>query len=166
MRSKNCKLSSPWEEVHHALEAFFEKDDTVVVDAEISANYTLGISCYSEKKYNALKKVLRQEYKFGNVVLRIFLYLLSDKRTNTTTFSTKDPAKNIEAALSGNELFDHIESRIIMGSKLSYCLFKKEVVQFYNDDLTDLNGLESTLAENIAEIIFDVDDVYFCTDPE
>lgn len=43
-------------------------------------------------------------------------------------------------------------------------LFKKEVVQYFTDNLGDYNGYRSTLYENIARDIFgDIVGVFFCT---
>ena len=167
MTKRNLKLSPPWEEIHSMLQAFFASDSDIAVDAEISDAYVLGIACYNEKKFNALNEVLRKRYEFGGVTLEIDVYLPTDiKRGDEPSDVSYDNAKNIKAALEGNELFDKIVMRNIMSSKVSFCLFKKEVVQFYNDDLTDLYGYASMLAEDIARIIFNTEDINFCTDVE
>ena len=49
---------------------------------------------------------------------------------------------------------------------MSFAVFAKEVVQYYNDDLTDINGLKSTLYEDIARDVFDIDGINYCTSKE
>lgn len=162
MNKRNMKLSPPWEEIHSMLQTFFESDSEVAVDREISEDCTLGVVCYSAAKFNALDVLLRKQYEFGNVTFRIDVCMPADSAAVAS--GDDDPAKLMKTALEGNQLFDKIVIRNIMMSKICYCVFKKEVIQFYNDDLTDLYGYESTLAENIARIIFDVEDINFCTE--
>ena len=50
---------------------------------------------------------------------------------------------------------------------MTYVVFKKEVVQYFNDSLGDIHGVCSTLMQDIAKDIFeDTEGVYFCTDTE
>ena len=49
-------------------------------------------------------------------------------------------------------------------------VFEKAVIQFFNDDITDINGVESTLYQNVAKEIFEDDvktgSIFFCTDTD
>jgi hypothetical protein len=48
---------------------------------------------------------------------------------------------------------------------ITYVIFKKEVVQYYDDNLGDAHGNRTTLYEQIANQIFeDREGIYFCTD--
>jgi hypothetical protein len=48
---------------------------------------------------------------------------------------------------------------------MSYIVFKPEIVQFFNDDLTDINGLASMLYNQIAYDIFRPElNVSYCID--
>ena len=51
-----------------------------------------------------------------------------------------------------------------MTNPLTYVVLKKEVVQFFNDNLNDIHGLETTLYQTIAKDVFDGTGVFFCTD--
>jgi hypothetical protein len=43
-------------------------------------------------------------------------------------------------------------------------VFEKKVVQFFNDQLDDINGNKSTLYQDIAKDVFEKHEgVYFCT---
>ena len=47
----------------------------------------------------------------------------------------------------------------------NFVVFVPEVVQFYNDDLGDINGLCSTLYQDLAKDLFGEEaGIYFCTD--
>lgn len=78
----------------------------------------------------------------------------------------EDSIEMIKAALDGNGAvaqFYPIEGIFI--NKLLYVAFQKEVVQFFNDDISDIRGMCSTLYANIANEIFGrLNGVLFCTD--
>lgn len=68
----------------------------------------------------------------------------------------------------GNPIVDNIETRTDQtGTDWNYVMFKPEVVQFFDDDLTDFNGLWSGLAEDIARDVFAENGrgICFCTAP-
>ena len=47
---------------------------------------------------------------------------------------------------------------------MTYVVFVKEVVQYFNDDLGDANGVCSTLYQDIAKRLFtSTEGVFFCT---
>lgn len=50
---------------------------------------------------------------------------------------------------------------------LTYVVFEAKVVQFFNDDIGDINGIKSTLYEDIAEEVFEKKEgIYFCTNKD
>ena len=52
----------------------------------------------------------------------------------------------------------------IMTNPITYVIFKKEVVQYYNDSLADAHGMCSTLYQDIASRILDAGEgIFFCT---
>lgn len=40
---------------------------------------------------------------------------------------------------------------------LNYCVFKKEIIQFWNDDLSDINGVCSMITSELAREILVLD---------
>jgi hypothetical protein len=50
-----------------------------------------------------------------------------------------------------------------MFGEVEYCIFKREVLQFWNDDIGDFWGYTSLLAEDIARDILHVQ-IGFCTE--
>ena len=48
---------------------------------------------------------------------------------------------------------------------LTYVVFTNKVVQFFNDNLNDIYGNVTTLYQEIASDVFDIESgVFFCTD--
>lgn len=55
----------------------------------------------------------------------------------------------------------------IFSNPITYIVFKNKVVQFWNDDLSDIYGNRSTLYQDIAKEIFgESSGIFFCTDKE
>jgi hypothetical protein len=69
-------------------------------------------------------------------------------------------------ALKGNKAMAGFQPVESAGFKAMYVLFAREVVSYFNDNLADLNGLTSTLYQNLAEEVFpNHGGVFFCTEP-
>ena len=49
---------------------------------------------------------------------------------------------------------------------MNYCIFKKEVIQFWNDNLSDYRGNYNGLASDIAKEILKANIVQFCISAE
>lgn len=151
------KVSPPWIEYYRKVEALFKNDAAVRVHYD-DHQKTLRLFVIGEEKERALKKLLPTEKDFGGVVLKIEVY-------QTYTF-TEDTVELFRKAFEGNKAFVEVV-KVDLLSPVNYVVFKKEVVQFYNDNLGDVNGNKTTLYEDIARDVFgSVADVYFCTDKE
>ena len=63
-------------------------------------------------------------------------------------------------------MFSYVEEVTgIFSNPITYVVFVNEVVQYYNDNLSDIHGLRSTLYQEIAKDIFETRlGVYYCTD--
>ena len=49
--------------------------------------------------------------------------------------------------------------------EINYVIFANEVVQYYNDDMRDFNGVRSTLYQYIADELFKTrPDTHYCTE--
>lgn len=72
----------------------------------------------------------------------------------------------IRTAFKGNPVCSQIKSMTdFTGNEINYVAFKSEVAQFFNDDISDLNGNKSMLYKDIAEDVFkEHEGIFFCTD--
>lgn len=190
---KNVQLSSPWESVHHMLEAFFKEDPEITVSKIDYSRMLLTIYVANVDKYLALKKILKTSYVYPKVTLEIDLVCNVDatqikyntpgaKKSSTYNFDDEDsisliidgydsldaddePIYILQTALTGNDIFDKIEIVEMDDVYFYFCIFKKKVIQYFNDVLSDPNGNESTLAQNIAPQIFDIKSpIMYCTE--
>lgn len=150
-------LSSPWVNLYREFEALFAGDPEITVIFDENA-YEIKLYVDNVEKAEALTQLLLPERVYGNVTAKIEVIP-----------ENPGPLSSVELfhkAFKGNRAFQYIASvPDLMSNPISYVVFKNEVVQYYNDDLGDINGNCSTLYQNIAKDVFgDHDGIFFCTD--
>lgn len=150
------KMVSPWIEYYRKVEALFEKDPNVKVVFDDEAK-TLKLFVKGDAKYEALTALLPQEKVFGNVTVKTVVIPSNEGVTKIDLFRD---------AFSGNDAVNNIVDLTgVFTNPLSYIIFEKEVVQYWNDDLSDAHGICSTLYQDLAKDIFgSTEGVFFCTD--
>lgn len=154
----NVKLSSPWVNFYREVKALFKDDPAIKIEFN-EENNIIKLFVDGEEKADALMRLLPTERTFGNVTVRIEVI----------------PANNIEVskvelfqkAFEGNPAFSYAKvvepAPFVFGA--SYIVFKNKVVQYFNDDLSDVNGLCSTLYQDIASDVFgNFGGVYYSTE--
>ena len=147
--------------IYRQINAMFAKDpDIRVVFDEENAKISLFVAdC---EKAAALDKILIGEYTFGNVKLSINVVPPNGFAPKAKT----SPADLFSVALAKNRALSYIRAiEGVFSNDITYIVFANEVVQYFSDDLSDINGLCSTLYQDIAKSIFkEIHGVYFCTD--
>jgi len=149
------KLSSPWILYYKAIEALFAKDQAVktVYDDE---NKTIKLYIDGDRKAEALAQLLPKEKNFGGVTVKIEVIPANEMKTQADLF---------KAAFEGNEAFAYIkEDADPLSNKKCHLVFKKDVVQYWADNLSDIHGNISTLYEDLARTVFEDSGVFFCTE--
>lgn len=157
--TNKLKLAPPWNTYFSQIKALFDRDPEIHITEKNDAgsNPEIVLRIDSQQKYEALSKLLPETKTFGNVVANITLIPANDE-TGT------DMGSVFADAFKDNPVLKDVVSLEAFGSKLSYVVFQKEVVQFYNDEMQDPNGLKSTLYQDIAKEIFESrEGIFFCT---
>lgn len=151
---KSLKLSPPWVTFAKKVEALFGHDPEVkIVFDEDSLELKLFVD--NPVKADAIGKILPVSKTFGNVTVK------------TTVIPSNEQSADalFRAAFHGNPAVDcveHVEGPVT--GEINYVVFHKEVVQFFNDDTSDINGNCSTLYADIAKEVLEADKtVRFCT---
>ena len=156
----NVGLSSPWVIYYREIEALFGQDPEIKIEFD---NDTVELKLFidNNEKVEALEQLLPNTVAFGNVELKIYIIPANVK-------TARDYKALYTAAFRGNPAFKKcVNGGNPITSSSVYVVFKKEVVQFFDDDLTDINGNRSTLYQDIAKEIFREEaGVNFCTDTE
>ena len=150
------KLSSPWVEFYREIEALFAQDDEVKVVYDEEKN---EVKLYVEnaRKADALTQLLPAEKTFGNVMLKITVIPANDLEVSK--------ADLIAEAFDGNPALSYVQHVDAVIGAFDYAVFQNKVVQFFDDNLSDINGNKSTLYQDIAKDVFGTDaGVFFCTE--
>lgn len=166
----NLKIQSPWQSFQKKVNALFERDSDVKVGDLIEdsepGQYILPIEVRPHTKYEALSRLMPGYVYFGNIKVCIQLY-----DTENGVNSADATAELFRMAFEGNPIFrDVVTTKDLTGTAHTFVLFEPVVLQFFNDNLADLNGNWSGLAMDIArdELFFDSAEtgVHFCTAPK
>lgn len=160
------KISPPWITYINKMQALFDGDPQIACNINWSGtNPSIILATNCGDKAAALLQLLPYEKKFGNVTLAIGI----DGPVSNRAFKTTKEL--FETAFDGNPAFAYCVAPTEEGYwfvDFTYVVFKKEVVQFFNDNLDDAHGVLSTLYQDIAaEIFSDVklkSNVAYCTD--
>lgn len=150
------KKSSPWVEFYREIEALFAQDDEVkiVYDEE---NNEVKLYVENARKADALTQLLPAEKIFGNVTMKVTVIPANNAKVSK--------ADLIAEAFDGNPALSYVQHVDAVIGAFDYAVFQNKVVQFFDDNLSDINGNKSTLYENIAKDVFGSDaGVFFCTE--
>ena len=152
------KLSAPWEIYYKELNELFkcDKEIHIVYDRE---NQVIDMYVENQAKADALTELIPAELQFGSVSLEVVI-IPANKCNNR-----RSAGDIFTDAFWDNPVVTKIVTIDIMTNPITYVIFKKKVVQYYNDNLGDANGVCSTLYQDIANrVLNDIDGVYYCTD--
>ena len=154
---ENIKMVSPWIGYYKEIESLFQEDSTVKVKYDDSKN-TIKLYVEDEEKADALAQLLPNRKVFGNITINIDVIPANKVETPKIDLFRK--------AFEGNGAVAYIETvDNVSSNAFHFVVFQPEIVQYYNDDLSDINGLRSTLYQDIAkEILGEREGIYFCTD--
>ncbi len=159
------KLAAPWTTYYRQIQAMFKHDKEIrVVYDENEVVIKLFVD--NETKAEALTRLLPETVTFGNVSLKISVIPANANNGEKKQVEFNDSIDLIQAALDGNgAVAQFYPIEYIFSNRMIYVAFQKEVVQFFNDDLSDVRGMCSTLYANIANELFGrLNGVFFCTD--
>ena len=163
------KLSPPWIEYYEEVQALFKMDpDVHVILDDEAEEKQLKIYVESPRKAAALGKLFPTEKEFGGVKLAISVIPANDfVETQAKNLADRmGVEETFISAFGGNPVFSYTRTVDgVFGFTATFVIFQKRVIQFFDDNISDINGMKSTLAENIARDIFNVPTgVFFCTD--
>lgn len=153
---EKLRLSPPWITFVHEVEALFAQDEEVKVkyDDEFC---TLKLYVDNTDKAEALSQILPEKKEFGNITVTIEVVPANLKEAPID--------KLFEKAFSGNLALSYTTAFDSPFGKVSYVVFEKKVIQFFNDQMDDINGNKSMLYEDAARDVFGTElGIFYCTD--
>ena len=154
------KKSAPWVRYVALLKMLFENDPDVRIVYRDETPYIVDINVTGEEKFEAATKLIGETKTFGNVVLTIRYHLSNPVKEEK---SKKELFKDL---FEGNPILTNVVTVELpnTSNNITYFIFKDEVVQYWDDDLSNPHGMVSTLWEQIAQEVFeDTEGVVFTT---
>ena len=155
----NLKLAAPWTIYYEEIKALFGSDPDIQISID-DEEKMVKLYVDGEEKAEALSKLLPAEKTYGNITVRTEVV--------PSNLQGEEKVFLFQAALAGNPVFAFTKTNEgVFTIPLSYVVFKNRVVQFFADNMQDVNGNISTLYETIAKDVFgETDGLCFCTDTE
>lgn len=154
------KKSSPWVAFYREVDALFKHDDDVFVVFD-EENYELCIYVNGESKASAIDFMMPKAKVFGNITVSV--KVIPANEYDIDKFKDMDLAEIAHSAFDGNDAVEDIVSFEMPFISLVYVVFEKSVVQYFDDNIGDINGNCSTLYETIAKNVFNDVGLRFCT---
>ncbi len=142
-------MSAPWTIYCRKLEELLCQDPDISLyydaDEPVAKLYVDSLD-----KATILDNLLPSEKTFGNVTLKIYIYPPNVEEYNRSYM--------FKRLFEGNPVYEGMQSSTLPdGSEVNYILFKKEVAQFFGDNIQNPYGVISTLYESIAKDVFEGD---------
>ena len=158
MEKMQMKLSPPWITFVSEIKAMFGEDPEIKITYD-EDTYTLKLYVDNTDKAEALAKLIPDKKEYGNVVVKVEI-IPAD--------SSEDTGEQLfKKAFAGNPVMKDVVSFESPFGVVTYAVFEKKVVQFYNDQMDDINGNRSTLFQEIAKNVFGTDhEVFYCTEAD
>lgn len=151
------KKSAPWITFYREIAELFKYDDEIKVVYYEDDN-RIKIYVENDEKAAALEQVLPVKKVFGNEVL--YIEVVAANKTDLSRMPVGDLWYTIA---DGNAAIDYVQSFDGV-FKMTYVVFAKKVVQYFDDNLGDVHGNCSTLYQEIAKDVFEPQEgVFFCT---
>lgn len=154
------KKSAPWVTYYREVNELFKKDKDVFVVFD-EENVELKIYVKDQIKASAIQYLMPTEKEFGNVVLKIDVIPANGKELREVSTSNIVTIA-CDAFRDNDAVYMVTDVRAVFD--LVYVIFRKEVVQFFDDNIGDINGNCSTLYEVIARDVFKDIGIKYCTD--
>ena len=153
---KEFKQSPPWVVFYRKIDALFGQDPDIDIFWNADAK-VLRLIVDDGDKAEALVKLLPMEKDFGGQKLVIEVIPAN------TALSSR--ASLFRDAFRGNPVFSRVETvQGVYANTLDYVEFRPEIVQYWSDNMGDLNGITTTLYEDIARDVFDVPGCFYNTE--
>ncbi|WP_442598588.1 hypothetical protein [Neobacillus sp. D3-1R] len=139
------RLSPPWYTLWNEIKNTIGKDPSIHIEnLDVSQNpYQINIVVDDDKKGSALTTIIADTHQMGNI--SVLVQVINNQGVSyqgKTVHSPIELSDIVTAGLSGNPLFvKSIVQRVSPDPNAPtnvFPVFTKSVVQFFNDDLTDL----------------------------
>jgi hypothetical protein len=154
------QLSPPWVTYQNELKYSIGQDPSVIVGPLIPAfgNYIIPVTVIGDEKAIALATLLKNPVEFWNVCVNVVVINGNQEIVNPLPcpLCPLVVADLVQSALCGNPYFIEVVVKQQMpgDSNAVYPVFNPEVIQFFNDDISNLcNNFTAVAASVFADVM-------------
>jgi len=168
--STNLKLSAPWVTYFKMVCNLLSGDPEIRMPKTITegedGKCSFWIESTNATKIIALSKILKNEIQMGNITITISFRCINDDFG--VDLQGDVTGADYTNAFTGNPLFSKVVTEIFPGdAKVYYAVFKREIISFFNDDMTDYHAnAHFIVADLVKQVINESTTVNVCTEYE
>lgn len=159
---EKLKLAAPWTTLYREIDNLFYHDSEIKTFFDEN-NATIKIFVANSVKANALINILPLRKTYGNVEVKIEVVPPNNSVMNVR-LGYSHYEYDFQTAFKNNPAFKCVVTISEgLANAMTFVQFAPDVVQFYNDNISDPHGLTSTLYEYIADDVFELPGVFYST---
>ncbi|PEI86307.1 hypothetical protein [Bacillus toyonensis] len=149
------QLSPPWITYFNELRNSIGADPTVTVGPliPVGGNYIILVHALSNEKARALATLLKSSIQFGNVSVTVIVTNNENEIVNPfpCPLDAFEIAHLFQVALENNPYFEQVvvQPQFPGGVNVVFPVFKVEVIQFFNEDISNLCQTFTGVAANV-----------------
>ncbi|MCR2807353.1 hypothetical protein [Paenibacillus soyae] len=150
-RDGRAGLSPPAATYYNEIRSAIGRDNMVQVGPLVETpggDFVVTLTVRGEIKAQALATLLVRRRMFGDARLTVRVRTAGGQLVTpiTRTLTPQQIAELYRKAFATNERFSFVRVRRIFGTTFVYPVFRAQVVQFFNDDLSDYYGNYNSVA--------------------
>jgi len=159
------QLSPPWVTYFKMIYNLLEKDEEITMPEQIEevepGVYSFYIESSNSCKIISLSKILKNVIQMGNITVKIE-FRCTNAALITATSDDITP-QDYKDAFENNPYFVEVVSIKSPVGVFNYAVFSRDIITFFNDDLTDYcNNTHYIVADIVREIV-NASDISPCT---
>ncbi|MCM3218782.1 hypothetical protein M3644_02985 [Bacillus cereus] len=149
------QLSPPWITYFNELKNSIGADPTVIVGPliPVGGNYIILVHALSNEKARALATLLKSFVQFGNVSMTVIVTNNENEIVDPfpCPLDAFEIAHLFQVALENNPYFEQVvvQPQFPGGPNVVFPVFAAEVIQFFNDDISNLCQTFTGVAANV-----------------
>lgn len=165
MIHSGVRLSPPWVTQRNKIACTIGLDQQVLVEdleEKSETEYIVNVMVNDNRKAKALSNLLVSKYIYGDVILKVKVYAPCEIRVYPCfdALSPMELSKLLSEGLMGNPLYRGfvitegvIPLQVVETVGQVVGIIRREVVQFFNDNITDLCGNYDEVASKVFNSI-------------
>ena len=147
MKDTKLGLSAPWVTYQGMVATLFKDDPDITVSYLDNDEKSFTVSTSNADKFMLLNKYLKPSADFGGVTVKVNL-----EYTGTDPIK-RGIADDMKKLFAGNSILEDVMEADTPFGDMTYLLFKRDAVGFYNDNLTNPWGNSNYLACDVAKAV-------------